>query len=410
MLFRSEIVQARQERMLGDVNLVIPVAWHVIGYLLATAIAAAIVFLSLAHYARVEVVGGEIAPEQGVSAIVPVRTGIVSRLAVHDGDMVAAGAELATIRSEEDGVGGLPAAAMVEAALGQQDSRLAAQIASTTVSFASQREQAMAQRASLAGEVTQLRSQIEFQNDLINSAAKEAERIRAVADQGFISKHDLQMREDTLAARRQTLAQLTQSLTAKEGQLRVSERQDLQIAAQERAQIQALESSRAQVAQQLASEAGSRVYALRAPIAGRVTALVVRAGQSVRPTDAVMSIVPTRSVLRAALLLPTAAIGFVKPGQEVHLAIDAFPYQRFGTVSGTVKTVASSPVVRQNANGAAVSVYPVSVAIDRPYLDAYGQRQQLIAGMSLSARIITERQSLLQWLFDPVFAVRRRIG
>jgi membrane fusion protein len=296
----------------------------------------------------------------------------------------------------------------VQAALGHQDASLAAQIASTTASFAAQQEQISAQRIGLAGEIAQLKSQIAFQQDLIASAAKEIDRIKSVADQGFISKHDMQQREDTLAGRRQGLAQLTQSLAAKQGQLSSAERQETQIVAEARAQIDSLEASRAQVAQQSASAAGSRTYALRAPIAGRVTALVARVGQPVSPSSPLMSIVPDKSVLRAELAVPSAAIGFVKPGQEVHLAIDAFPYQRFGTVSGKVRTVAASPIVTQAANGTSVSVYPVTVAIEQPYLMAYARKEGLIAGMTLSARIITEKQSLLQWLFDPLFAVQRR--
>ncbi|MBA4768623.1 MAG: secretion protein HlyD, partial [Porphyrobacter sp.] len=52
--------------------------------------------------------------------------------------------------------------------------------------------------------------------------------------------------------------------------------------------------------------------------------------------------------------------------------------------------------------------YPVVVDIDNPEVVAFGRREQLVPGMSLTARIITEKQSLIEWLFEPLFAVRRR--
>jgi membrane fusion protein len=39
---------------------------------------------------------------------------------------------------------------------------------------------------------------------------------------------------------------------------------------------------------------------------------------------------------------------------------------------------------------------------------AFGRNEALIPGMTLSARIVTEKQSLLEWLFEPLYAVRQR--
>jgi membrane fusion protein len=59
-------------------------------------------------------------------------------------------------------------------------------------------------------------------------------------------------------------------------------------------------------------------------------------------------------------------------------------------------------------NGAVVSAYPVVVEIDNPEVIAFGRREKLVPGMTLTARIVTEKQSLIEWLFEPLFAVRRR--
>jgi membrane fusion protein len=48
------------------------------------------------------------------------------------------------------------------------------------------------------------------------------------------------------------------------------------------------------------------------------------------------------------------------------------------------------------------------VALDRAAVSAFGRDEPLVSGMTLSARIVTEKQSLLEWLFEPLFAVQRR--
>lgn len=408
IMFRSEVLAHRVEKLQGNVAIAIPPSWQSVGYVVFGGVAAAGAFLSLASYARVETVTGSIVPDKGIAAIVPTRNGVILSLPAREGQHVAAGAELASIRVEEDGANGLSASAQVEAAARRQDASLAAQMNANDLAAEAQMHQFAAQRAGAAAESEQLRSQIALQHELIASAQNDYDRARTIAGRGFISQRDLQVREESLLARRQGLAQLTQSLASRQAALMEAERAAAQVAAQARAQSAGIAASRAEVAQQAASVAGTRSYGLRAPIAGRVTALTARIGQPATAQAPLMSIVPDGSVLRAELAVSSSAVGFVKQGQQVRLSIDAFPYQQFGTINGQVITVAASAVSQQTADGRTISVYPVTVALDRSDIAAYGRREPLVPGMTLAARIVTEKRSLLQWLFEPVFAMRRR--
>jgi membrane fusion protein len=408
MLFRKEVSQTLKDRLPGDVTIIVPVAWQSICYLIFGSVVAGGMFLSNASYSRVETVSGTIMPDTGVSTIVSTRAGVIADVAVREGQQVEVGAELARIRSEEEGSTELSPSALVEAAIARQDASLAAQSDAAQASAQAQNAQLAAQRTGLIAEIGQLQSQISTQQALIASAQKDLDRARSIADRGFISGRDMQVREETLLARQQGLSQLAQALAAKRAALAESERGVAQLAAQTRAQAASLSAARAQVAQQAASTAGARSYVLRAPVSGRVTALTARIGQSTGPQSQLMVIVPKGAKLRAELALPTAAIGFVKKGQTVRLAIDAFPYQRFGTVSGSVETVSASAVNAQGPNGSTIAVYPVTVELDAMSVSAFGRNEPLLSGMTLTARIITEKQSLLEWLFEPLFAVQRR--
>lgn len=407
-LFRSEIFARNPDRLVGQVTVAIPVAWQSIGYLIFGSVAAAGAFLSFASYSRVETVTGVIAPQSGVADILPTRPGTISVIAVSDGEKVSSGQELITIRSEEDGLESISPSAQAEAAIARQDASLTAQSAAAGAAAQAQLAQLAAQRSGLSAEIAQIESQMTLQRDLVASAQKDLDRARSIADRGFISGRDLQVREETLLTRRQGLSQLTQSLGSKRAAYLETERSAVQIAALARAQSANLEATRAEVSRQATNAASGRAYVIRAPVTGVVTALSARVGHSVNAQTQLMTIVPTRSALQAELAIPSSAIGFVSRGQSVRLAIDAFPYQRFGTLKGRVATVAASPVSAKGPNGSTVSVYPVIITLDKASVLAYGRNERLVAGMTLTARIVTEKQTLLEWLFAPLYAVRQR--
>ena len=407
-VFRIEAQSRYRDRLSGDVAIAVPLSWQLIAYLVFGGLVCAILFLSFATYARVETVTGAIAPDVGIAPAVATRVGVVAELVVKEGQIVPAGTPLATVRAEEDGLMVQSPGALVEAAIARQDASLAIQVNSALAAAEAQASQLAAQQAGLSAEIEQLRIQKEAQSRLIAAAREDLDRATEIAARGFISKRDLQVREETLLARQQSMAQLDQALAAKRAALTDSIRSGALVTAQARAQSASLDASRAQVAQQAASAAASRVYVLRAPVAGRVTALTARVGQPVSPGMQLMAIVPTGAQMTAELAVPRTAIGFIKPGQEVRLALDAFPYQRFGTVTGTVRSVPVSAINTPGPNGTTVAVYPVIVELHQLRIEAYGRQEPLVPGMSLTARIIAERQSLLEWLFEPLFAVRRR--
>lgn len=407
-LFRQEAIAQRADRLSGDVAIAVPIGWQFIGYLIFGGLAIAIIFLSLASYARVETVTGVIIPDKGVASIVPTRNGIITEIEVDEGQAVKAGTVLAVIRSEEDQQEGSSAAAVIENEIARQDASLAMQVSMASRATEAQQNQIAAQRVGLQGEIAQLQSQIVLQQNLVASAKRDYDSAVAIADRGFISMRDLQAREDTLVARQQQLLQLQQNLGNRQSAIAEAEGSAARIAAENSSQSALIAANRAQVAQQAASTKGTRSFAMRAPVNGRVTALTAKVGQPVSSQSPLMTIVPAGAKLRAELAVASAAIGFVRTGQDVRLAIDAFPYQRFGTVPGKVLSVAKSASAGQDANGRVLPTYLVVVELAETSVTGFGRKQPLVSGMTLTARIVTEKQSLLEWLFEPLFAVRRR--
>ena len=53
-------------------------------------------------------------------------------------------------------------------------------------------------------------------------------------------------------------------------------------------------------------------------------------------------------------------------------------------------------------------MFRIRVSLAREAMKAYGESYPLQPGMLVSADIVFDRRSLMQWLFDPIYAVAGR--
>ncbi|UWU16982.1 HlyD family efflux transporter periplasmic adaptor subunit (plasmid) [Rhizobium sullae] len=385
----------------------VPMGWHATGYLMASVLVAVVLFLSIASYARIVTATGVILPDSGVAAVMPPRSGVVMKMMVHDGDLVKEAQELVAVRSEDYLVSGESASQKVAQMLARQNASITEQLIEVKNDQASQTAQFDAQIAGYRTQIEKLQNQIVLQRDLVASIEQDVERIRGLVDKGIVPKRDVLLREDSLTERRQQMAVLESTLTERRSDLSDAERMLDQVKARANEKIAALQSQREDINRSIAANEQSRAYVIRSPIAGTVSGLTAKIGEPLNAQQALMSIVPLNAPLHAQLDVPNAAVGFVEVGQAVRLAIDTFPYQSFGTIAGRVKSLSKSPVNRGNGTNTNLN-YLVTVELERQSIMAFGKPQALFAGMTLSARIATARQSLLEWLFEPLFALQRR--
>ena len=406
-LFRAEVMRRSSDQLHGTINLALPLGWQLIGYLLLATLVITGIFLASASYGRVVSVPGAVTLEAGVATIVPSRSGVVAEVIVREGQHVRAGSPLLRIRSEEDLISGTTAAAQIDRSVSNQDAQLARQ--STLLLEAAHADQARLQEeiSGLTAEIGSLDSQIADQRRLIATAQSDFTDAQQVAKNGFISRRDLHAREATLLARRQRLAELEQARAAKSAAASVARSGIAQSRASSQAQVATARSSQAALADRLTEADVARGYTINSPVDGVVTAMTARVGQPAVPGQQFMLIVPSGSRPRVELYLPTAAVGFVAPGQEVRLAVDAFSYQQFGTVPARITTVSAATVTRPSENGP-VPVYLATAEMLKGGVVAFGRYQPLQPGMTLTARIVTDKRSLLRWLFEPIYAVRNR--
>lgn len=325
-LFRGEVAEARKQRLHGEIVLSQPVRTQALVLLLTAAVAMMAAWIVLGRYTRTEVARGIMVTDDASAKVLAIRPGQVTRLMVREGQLVRAGQPLAAIQveqaSESGGseIGESLVAIEAQRLLGDQQIRLSGERA------ASERARLAATLAGLAQQRADLAGQIAIQREVVASAQDTLERIQSVVEKGFISKLEVERRRQAWLAARQELGRLgpqQNAIAAEEGRARA----DLsRVAVDSGSAIASAHSAAQTLSQQRAQLRAERAYVVTAPVAGRVSSLQAAVGRTVDGAMPLRVIVPEGSKLHADIYAPTRAIGFVKPGQEVRLLYDAFPY------------------------------------------------------------------------------------
>ena len=166
--------------------------------------------------------------------------------------------------------------------------------------------------------------------------------------------------------------------------------------------------SLATLAQETAEHDGRRATAVLAPAAGRITTFAYSAGQTVAAGTVLATVLPAGAVLEAQLLVPSSAKASIVRGQRVELRIDAFPYQKYGLVAGTVGQVELSPITELPPGMPPNTVlYRATVVLSVDALMKYGKRTPLEPGMTVQADIFNDRRRLIEWVFDPLVSAAK---
>ena len=409
-LFRPEALEfQKQYREFGQVGRLQSSSAKALAWLLTIAVGSLIVFVCIAGYTRKETVGGYLAPALGTSNIFVPEQGTITAVHVAQEQRVAKGDILLTIDTSQITADGVDVNATILKSLSLQKTLLTNQVNEEERTTRAEHARLTAAITSGQAELAQLSAQMQIQQEQIDLAQKLVNTAEKMHAAGYMAAPELFSRREGLLQARQGLSALKQRNVARETELAETRSALEQMPTQSARRLQPLQSELAQIDQRSAEIGGRQSFSIRAPIDGRVANVQAKVGQIADPKKPQLDILPLESPLQAVLFVPTRAIGFVRPGQKVRLLYEAFPFQRFGTYSGHVVSV-SKTILSETEVAAPVQLreaaYKVIAALDRPDVDANGQKIPLQAGMLLRADILLERRELVRWLLDPILNVR----
>ena len=410
-LFRPEVLAAKRTSWLGGISLAQPVRLWVLTAFAAFVALAVILFLVFGTYTRRSRVVGQLVPVQGMATVLAPATGVVTRVDIPEGGRVQAGQTIAIVSVPRATVAGGDTVAALQQRLARRADGLESAQSAQQQLLDAQATGLTSQLATARRELAQINAEVATRQEQVRLANETLERLRQLRDDKYVSELQLKQQEATALAQvsevqilqrqaiatRRLIAQLQQATQELPGQRQASQagfQRDLALLEQEQVELQA-----------------RGELAITAPVAGVIATQLFKPGQAVQAGQPLVSVLPGNGALEAELLVPSRAIGFIDPGDEVLLRYQAYPYQKFGHHQGRVARISRSTVsagspASPTGNGPSEPYYRVNVALARQAITAYGQPEALKPGMVLDADVLGERRTLIEWVLEPLYSLQ----
>jgi membrane fusion protein len=406
-LFRKEIIEAKRDRLEGNVVAAVPPSARLYTILVTAIVGIILAILIFGSYATTARVRGIVAYDTGIARVYPSSAAEIRQFHVRNGDVVRAGQPLVTLALAQgvDGVG-----SQLEQ-LTNQDTELARQIDLGAQNSAAEAAALNQQRASLTASIASMERQRSLAADQVNLARSALRRATGLARQGAGSQRQVEDARSELLARRTDMESLGERIIAQRATLENAIAQGTQRQIEASRNRSVLLAQRASLAEQRAGLMRTDRLQLTAPIAGEVSDISIEVGQHARTDQSLVTIVPQNSRLEVWLYAPSRAVGVTKVGQRVRLLFDAFPYQQYGAGSGVVTEVSRVPTEPTNLDpglGIEEPVFRIRVRIDELPPRVPVDRRSLRPGMTLGANLVLENRSLWQVLLGPIIGAVRQ--
>ncbi len=367
---------------------------------------------------EVSTAAGKLIPKGEIYKVQPTAQAEVSRVMVREGEKVKTGQILAELdhRLQTNEIAGLQESIQADRLELLQTNGL---IDQTQLEIQTRRAISIAQMQSQVAAIAEVEADANTYRQLLTDLQAEMtayqgrlDRLQPLVNEGAIAQDHLFEVEQTLRQRQQTVTQnqgdlqkasaSTAELQAKLAQTK-AEGQQSQLEAQQKLQqlniqVSQLQSKIAATENSLQAAKTKLKYTfIYAPVSGVVTDLKVHnIGEVTRPGETFAEIMPNGASLVLSAFLPNQEAGFVKEGMTVRMKFNAFPYQRYGTISGKVLFIAPDATIDEQLG----SGYRIEVALDQSTIG--GQTTSLKAGQTATAEIVTRQRRIIDILLEPL--------
>jgi hemolysin D len=411
---------------------------------ICAAVLTAITWAALAKIDIVTSATGRIVLEGRSKTVQPFAAGIVERIAVADGDHVAAGQVLVVLdptSAQADEV--KDADALLDAELDRARLEGLRAVLTTGAAPVLMDVPASANAAQIAAANAQMQAQA------LEAAQAVATIAKVQTDQPFLQQiagMRTQLLHEQVGSRLDWLNAEEQLADTGPDIAQAKAQQSAALAnvaslRQQRAQTQAdyaktvlsdLETADEKISDATGDLAKARqalaLTTLSAPISGTVQQLAVHTiGGVVSPAQALLTIVPDNERLLVEASVKNQDVGFVRVGQVAEVKVGAFDFTRFGSISGQVVSISHDVIdnapnqAPQNdgyatgadpvpdatpQNGALPApqepAYVVHIALSRTTINTDSGPADLLPGMAVTADVKTGRRSVLSYLLAPL--------
>ena len=379
----------------------------------------------------VAVAKGKLIPNERVKVIQPAVTGVVRRILVHDGQRIAAGqllveldptqatadaskanaskvdAALAIARSQAllkaQANGGPPVVLAVDGASRpdmDQAQRLTDGVYRAYMDKVSSSQAELAKREA---EMATLREQVASLAATAPLARQQADQYKLLAKDKYVAQTDYLdkeqaalQKEHDFASQKSHIHEIAASITEQRAEIAatMSEFRRTQLDQLDRATQQLKQSSN----DETKAVTRQKLMSLTSPVSGTVQQLAVHTlGGVVTTAQSLMEVVPDDAV-EVEANIENKDIAFVKVGQQAVVKFDAFPYTRYGYLTGNVASVSNDAMPDKKLG----LTFVARVRLPANRMFANGQWISLTPGMTATVEIKTGKRSVAHYFLDPV--------
>ena len=244
---------------------------------------------------------------------------------------------------------------------------------------------------------TILEEQLQLLNKDLALSKQTFDANESLAKDKVISALDYRNEQGKLIAKQMSLPQLKSAIVSNEGQQNDKRKEiaelENQITVQKNIFIQSLQSLLSQIQQ------WELKYVLKSSISGIVEMSgFFQPNQFIKNGQVLFNIQPDSNQYFTEILVPQYNFGKVSVGQEVLLKFQAFPHEQFGSVSGKIEYISSTPTD---------SGYLAKVILPKGLVTSYGKKLHYQYGLLAQADIITEKMRLLERFY---YNIRKKIS
>ena len=134
-------------------------------------------------------------------------------------------------------------------------------------------------------------------------------------------------------------------------------------------------------------------------------------GSVLRGAEPLVILIPTTVPLISEIQLGSSSVGEVSVGDKVLLKVDAFPFQKFGGLTGKIRSISfeshsggASADMESVANKRAASggFHRVAIELEGTRLPRLPKNRTLFPGMTVTAEIHLGQRRLIQYLLSPI--------
>jgi multidrug resistance efflux pump len=360
-------------------------AWMLVGAFLFALFIAIVMRLPESVHCRFILI-----PATGADPIQSPRQAIISRVAVEEGQPVKAGEDLFVLRSDEIRGWDTQFRTLTEDLHTKEESLTQYETASA------------AQLEIKKAEIEQAKSEVKFRENHAATTRDLVTRMEKLANQGGESEIDLVKLKLDLAGSEKDLSVAQRTVQQVNLDRQRMETEQMRQVGEQRSEIEKLKMRLGALKTDL-ENTRQNLLVLRSPYEGVIISMDQRTvGSFVQQGQVLCQLAPKDAKPRARMTLNEAGLPKLVVAQRIRYFFDAFPYQRYGAVTGKLDWISPSAVTTTDG-----SHFVALGSLDRYEMSPRaGQVLSLRVGMRGDAHIIVGGRTLMEYAFEPIRQLR----